>query len=405
MKYTSIILISATITIHVAPSTILEDGSDPTAHICAQLCEQYSAENRGQGFDLCSFENNRETSRCVENFCTGLYWSIDADIENAASSSSSSAFQPGFIYISPLENVSDEDESVFANPVACSSAFEVVNGDTLQVMRYDYDTTHWDAAIMMLNHLVVHPSSPTTNIPDEYFQNLLSSSNPLRDMYVSEVFRLDLFSQVWDFVVRQANATNTFATMTQISIACGACNESYTLVNSSGFIPVPDVGFRRESVVQQLENVVMDNLQRSQLLNSETSTRHADCSHCHSSISISQQSRMRHVRRLLNISEIVPIFFGGAEWRNIMFHQQFDFSQFPRTTSCSSSSSSSFYYELVGLVHIINRHHLIDIKYQGQWYRHIFNSQSFTRIPFNSHMVFNTVLVAFFKQQQQQHDH
>ena len=78
--------------------------SDP----CAILCREFSAENRGNGFDLC---DSNERSLCENGFCTHLYW---AESDTGAS---------GLVY---GLTEADVDEDDLANPLTCAGAVGVV---------------------------------------------------------------------------------------------------------------------------------------------------------------------------------------------------------------------------------------------------------------------------------------
>ena len=89
-------------------------GSDP----CAILCDEFSADLRGNGFDLC---DDPRGSTCVPfsefgfNVCTNLFWSSLDD------------GSPGLVYAINGENL---PESETANPVTCADADRLVPGNS-----------------------------------------------------------------------------------------------------------------------------------------------------------------------------------------------------------------------------------------------------------------------------------
>jgi hypothetical protein len=83
--------------------------------LCRELCEAFSADRRGNGFDLC---NGVLQSRCIGSvfdqitpYCDYLYWSVTDD------------GQPGIVYSVNGTDLSDDE---WDRPVTCTEADQIV---------------------------------------------------------------------------------------------------------------------------------------------------------------------------------------------------------------------------------------------------------------------------------------
>jgi hypothetical protein len=81
---------------------------------CRELCEAFSADRRGNGFDLCdeTFRSTCIRTDSVETpYCDYLYWSVTDD------------GQPGIVYSVNGTDLSDDERE---HPVTCTEADQIL---------------------------------------------------------------------------------------------------------------------------------------------------------------------------------------------------------------------------------------------------------------------------------------
>jgi len=91
-----------------------ERGSAFYIDSCRRLCEEFSADRRGNGYDLCDshFQSRCVTGRQVAiEYCDYLYWSVTED------------GQPGIVYSLDGTDLPDAERG---HPVRCTEAEEIV---------------------------------------------------------------------------------------------------------------------------------------------------------------------------------------------------------------------------------------------------------------------------------------
>jgi len=88
----------------------------PPYDVCGHLCDDFSANGRGNGYDLC---DSPQQSRCVYNVthdadvCTNLYWSFTEEGGD------------GIVYETDASGLTDEE---FNRPVWCADARHILYG-------------------------------------------------------------------------------------------------------------------------------------------------------------------------------------------------------------------------------------------------------------------------------------
>jgi hypothetical protein len=79
-----------------------------TFDACQDLCQEFAADRRGRGYDLCE----SAPSACQDSSCRYLYWST------------TEAGEPGLIYSLNETDLSEDERSC---PLLCEEAVEIVN--------------------------------------------------------------------------------------------------------------------------------------------------------------------------------------------------------------------------------------------------------------------------------------
>jgi len=123
------------------PRLVRQNAYIPDA--CRELCEAFSADRRGNGFDLCY---GVLQSRCIGNFfdlipyCDYLYWSVTDD------------GQPGIVYSVNGTDLSDDERE---RPVTCTEADQIV----------------WPREIVYANTTNSPPQWSATSTSDDYIDH------------------------------------------------------------------------------------------------------------------------------------------------------------------------------------------------------------------------------------------
>ena len=271
---------------------------------CSRLCEEFSADRRGDGYDLCG----NETSTCLpvesgSNFCSNLYFA------------STDQGERGLIFESDNSN---PNESFFDSPVTCQAAREIlfVPGNA------------WDAALRIFVSSApmqrwLSRESPLWIWERLNLYNLTGSSEAyqdLRSLYPENFDPIRVFQAIEVF----ANRTNTrmsFASRIIRHLVCGYCVPSI-FDDTDGAIRL---GYRGPEVRSMVE-VMRLNLDRY-------SPRYIDyqcprCGSLHASLAPYQLNRTSEVVAFnvqeavrvtipneFNITEIAPQFYNPSRYR------------------------------------------------------------------------------------------
>ena len=328
--------------------------SDP----CPRLCDEFSATNRGNGFDLCE---NDITSVCIfegnstQEICAYLYWSLTDDN------------QAGLIFDTG-DNVTN------LRSVSCFEAERILSGNlqgaSSMVRLEPYNLTSWSSSLYAAVHVFIHlpfvqqamnrvHRRPILSLLHNYTIQLgrqfgygsfsVPSMDPIRqhlgDVHASQGDNfLSVFNQL---VLETGNGIDVFLSFFVHESICENCGSEF-MVRFLGPILLPNVN----------ETLSVQEILDSRFLNPVAHGIVENCPFCGSST--------RFVGRRID------------RWgRYLMFH----FEE-PQHVLLSTTLYNEGFYQLLAIVHKISDHHYeTDIKINGLWFR----ANQTTMVPIEIH--------------------
>ena len=350
---------------------------------CVPLCRMFAADAQGNGANLCDpivMSTCQYDVDMNDYYCSNLFWAV---ADNGS---------PGFDYsIGGLELTIDEA----ANPVTCSSAYEVVSGSTLNGSwrplgsMDDHDASIFDSACHVITHVpmirdrIMSTDLGQLNIVESSLREFIATnSSRMLQVHHGTTFgsRTEIFfREIMQWLIEETNSTSLFATRSAVDVNCVPCNIT-TAREHVGMIPLAEVPSTRNGATT-IETVLNMNF-------AMTRAYHGHCPHCDRFLGNSWRPR-----RLVNTSEILTLYLGGSIWANIMYSQLLDVSNLPGGENLGTGGSQ---YSLVALVHHLHGNHIVDFKDAATsvWYRA--TPRGIAPIYMKQEMVYNTVLAAYY---------
>jgi hypothetical protein len=244
----------------ITPRDLLPDN---WVRACGQVCDEYAAGRRGNGYDLCE---NGGTSDCVFNnatlsqHCQNLYWSVMEDDDDTY----------GLIYETDVSSLTDEERN---NPLTCDRASDIVRDIVRgQETVNEHSMGIWNMALQMfVNSPPIRRLLNNTYPPESIWPLLADFANtgvsrPIRD----RLNDVDTASLTGAFVrlVAVTNTVDSFAANLSQRMPCDNCNTDF---NNACFRFVPIINIETRDLVDELRSLLSDVVTESN-----------DCPYCQS---------------------------------------------------------------------------------------------------------------------------
>ena len=269
----------------------------PLVDECARVCEEFSAADRGNGYDLCE---NGETSTCYynteidEHVCRNLYWSVDDHGTR------------GLIFEADASTLSLEDHNA---PLTCLVAHGLVFGPP----QYHSDHVPREFSPNNLNmalHMFVN-SAPVQrrlagginnetlgiwHLLDRFANNDTSVSVEMFDSSYNEV-ELGIVVGALSLLAYHTEMVDTFAARLTPRISCTGCSFTEVSPDFIGPIPVSYMvgGNGTIGLVETLSALLMRH-------GGTAAASRFDCPNCHHGYNISSTFTLTHAPEILTFA-------------------------------------------------------------------------------------------------------
>lgn len=255
-------IVTCVAVIGITPRDSLPDN---WVRACRQVCEEYTADRRGNGYDLCE---NGGTSDCVFNnttlshHCQNLYWSVMEDDDNTV----------GLIYETDVSSLTDEERN---NPLTCDQASDIVREDSVfgqETVNEDGVGVWYMALQMFVNSPPIRRLLDNFHAPDSFWPLLADFANtgvsrPIRDR-LNDVDITDSLTDAFVQLVAQTNTVDSFAANLSQRMPCDNCNTDF---NNACFGFVQIINIETRDLVDELRSLL-----------SVVVTESHDCPYCRS---------------------------------------------------------------------------------------------------------------------------